>query len=256
MKKRKKQGEKEPNLERWLVSYADFITLLFAVFVTLYAMGQVDKKKTDEVIHSLQHAFGIAVMAQQGGGEPFANAGNFMPVPLLSPEGLTVAKRQKKAVAEINDLLTIKGQLDKGMKGLEKNSGTDINRRGLVINLQVADLFAPGDAVLLPQAYPLLSQIGKVLVKYANPIAIEGFTDNQDIHSARFASNWELSCARALSVLHFLLDKEKFDPAQLAATGYGPNHPIADNNTEAGRNLNRRVEIVVQADGTQDQDIW
>ena len=245
MKKRKKEHEKEPNHERWLVSYADFITLLFAVFVTLYAMGQVDKKKTEQVIQSLHQAFGMTVVPPPD-AKYFIQAGAFQTIPILNSDGMVADRRKVRLRDEIGDLLLIKGILDKEISAANSQSTRiELNQRGLVVSLQVGDLFDPGRAELRPQSYALLDRIAQVLGKFGNPLSIEGFTDNSPLHSEQFASNWELSSARALSVLHFLIDQYHFDPALLSATGFGPNHPIADNSTPEGRQVNRRVEIVV-----------
>jgi len=248
MKKRKNEPEKEPNHERWLVSYADFITLLFAVFVTLYAMSQVDKKKTEEVIQSMHRAFGISAFMPSGGSLVPSDSVHVL-LPLLSLDGNGSNNSQTKVQADMTDLLKIKQLLEKELEDEKgKNSvHLDINPRGLVIILQDANFFASGEANLRPEIYPLLDYIAQVLDPYINPLSIEGFTDNTAIRSRQFTSNWELSSSRALSVLHYLIERHSFDPNRLSVTGHGANFPIGDNATEAGRRLNRRVEIAVLA---------
>jgi len=247
MKKRKNDPEKEPNHERWLVSYADFITLLFAVFVTLYAMGEVDKKKTEEVIQSVNRAFGISAFMPSG--TSFNPSGTPQVLPLLSLDGAGRSRGQAKAHADMSDLLKIKQLLEKELENVEgKNSlNFDVSSRGLVIILQDTHFFASGKSDLRHEVYPMLDYIAEVLGPYVNPLSIEGFTDNTSITSRQFATNWELSSGRALSVLHYLIDRHNFDPHRLSVTGHGANFPIADNATEAGRRLNRRVEIAVLA---------
>lgn len=250
MSKRKKEPEKEANLERWLVSYADFITLLFAVFVTLYAMGQVDKQKAEEVVQSLRQAFGLS-QTLPAVGRPMASQGELQVVPMLSPEGTTLVARHDKLWAQPNDLLLVKGLLERELqkKGAGDKVHVDMDQRGLIVSLQAADFFTPGQAELKKEAYPLLDKIARSLGKYSNPLRIEGYTDNTPIHSDQFPSNWELSADRALSVLHYLLDRHYFATDKLSATGYGRTHPIGDNATKTGRELNRRVDIVMLAPG-------
>jgi chemotaxis protein MotB len=250
MSRRKKEAEKEPNLERWLVSYADFITLLFAVFVTLYAMGQVDKKKAEAVIRSLRQAFGLT-KTLPAVGRPLADQGELRVVPMLSPDGTVMVARHDKLWAQMNQLLLVKGLLEEKLKrkGDESQARVDLTQRGLIVSLQAANFFAPGRATLKKKAYPLLNDIARTLSKYANPVRIEGYTDNTPVHTEDFPSNWELSSERALSVLHFLLDGKYFAPDKISATGYGSTHPIGDNATKAGRKLNRRVDIVMLAPG-------
>ncbi len=245
MTKRKNDPEKEPNHERWLVSYADFITLLFAVFVTLYAMGEVDKKKAEEVIQSVNRAFGITGFMPSGTN--LIPSDSLHVLPLLSLDG--AGQSQGKTHADMNALLKIKQLLEKELEnvGEENETHLDVTPRGLVIVLQDNHFFASGQDDLRPEVYPLLDHIARVLAPYVNPLSIEGFTDNTAIHSQQFASNWELSSSRALRVLHYLVNRHNFDPARLSVTGYGANFPIGNNSTEEGRRLNRRVEIAILA---------
>ncbi|MBN1142014.1 MAG: OmpA family protein [Deltaproteobacteria bacterium] len=247
MKKKKPHHEKEPNMERWLVSYADFITLLFAVFVTLYAMSQVDKVKTEQVIRSMEQAFGISMPGSSGASLiPGAGQGSILGLGL---EGGALSAGKTKTRATTNDFQNIRKVLEEELKKVEegKNTRFDISARGLSIILQDSHLFAPAEADLRPEAYPMMNFIAKILNQYVNPLSIEGFTDNLDIRSRRFSSNWELSSSRALSVLHFLVDRHQFNPKRLSITGHGANHPIGDNTTDEGRRQNRRVEIVILA---------
>lgn len=245
MGRRKKAPEKEPNLERWLVSYADFITLLFAVFVTLYAMSQVDKEKADQVIESLQQAFHVAEFSRGGGSKliatPSPDAEIYLPIPPPRDAG--------GSQAVMDDLTAVRNRLQAILtdSGVASQARLFIDMRGLVISLKAANIFAPGSAQINPTALPLLNQVAQALAPLDNPIRIEGFTDNEPIHSAQFPSNWDLSCGRALAILHFLIDQHGFPPVGLSATGFGEQHPVADNATEQGRSQNRRVDLVVLA---------
>ncbi len=249
MSKRKKAHEKEPNLERWLVSYADFITLLFAVFVVLYAMGQVDKMKAAQVMQSVQLAFGVTPPMAKSGPKHVRTT-DLRRLTIVGPHGAAKESGAGGGKLQVNDLLLLKDLLDEDIKkdGLGANTRLEINPKGLVVSMQAANLFTPGTAILQKEAYPLLDLIAQTLGDNIRPIAISGYTDASPIDTGSFKSNWELSSARALAVLHYLVDRHNFDPALLSATGHASNNPVADNDTEEGRKVNRRVELIVQSD--------
>ncbi len=259
MSRRKKKPEKAPNHERWLVSYADFITLLFAVFVTLFAMSQTDKRKVEEVIASLRESFGYTKSS-------IANKANLMDstdlraIPSIRPDAVNMGPVQpqmkfdksvkEKKHAEEKDFKTLKASLEAYLikHDLQDKVSMDIDRRGLVISLKEAGLFDSGSAYIKISSYPLLAKIAESLSQYDNPIRVEGHTDNVPIKSQEFKSNWELSTARATNMVHHLINFYKFDPSKISASGYGEFRPIADNSTEEGRAKNRRVNIVVLSD--------
>lgn len=250
MKKgRKKHAhEKEPNLERWLVSYADFITLLFAVFTTLYAMSVTDDQKVEEVKKSIQNAFGYS-LGFTSSSAPVMNVIESTDFGAI-PEVMEAAPPAPEAETTYADVLEfarireeVKGQL--ASFGVEKDVKITINERGLVISLKEAGFFASGSATLQQDALPLLDRIAASLAGQANTIRVEGHTDNVPVRSQVFASNWELSTSRATNVVRYLIDRHQFKGNMLSATGYGEYHPVADNKTEAGRRQNRRVDIVM-----------
>jgi chemotaxis protein MotB len=259
---RKKEPEKAANHERWLVSYADFITLLFAVFVTLYAMSQVDKKKVEEVAASYRSAFGVTIGAASGKLEVMPKT-DMAPIPATRPQINNPEKPKAKndngvkAQATRKDFKDILIVLEKfmGEKKAQDKVSVDITRRGLVISLKEAGFFDSGSAVLKPTSHELLTKIAEVLLPYGNQISFEGHTDAIPIHSSTFQSNWELSTARATSLAHYFIDQRHFTPEKLAVTGFGEYHPVADNSTEEGRKQNRRVDIVLHgpADGAVEE---
>jgi len=249
---RKKKPEKAANHERWLVSYADFITLLFAVFVTLYAMSQTDKKKVEEVAASYRSAFGITAGTPSGKPEIIPK-NDMLPIPSIQPQiknpekpktkgdGSFKVQATKKDFKEI--LLTLEKFLIE--KKAQDKVNVEITRRGLVISLREAGLFDSGSASIQPVAYELLAKIAEVLLPFGNPISFEGHTDNIPMRSATFQSNWELSTARATNLAHHFLDRYGFTPEKVSVTGYGEYRPVANNSTEEGRKQNRRVDIVL-----------
>jgi len=241
--KKKKAHEKEPNLERWLVSYADFITLLFAVFVMLYAMSIVDQKKMEEVQASIQASFSgpqtLTPALKVIGNKDFG----------LIPEVVEPPPQfqEESSAAEAQEFTQIKQDIQDQLQeyGSKNEVQLTVNERGLVISLKEAGFFPSGTAQVQPGALPLLDKIATSISRYANTLRIEGHTDNIAINSPAFPSNWELSTARANSIVHYLIDKHGFKGAKLSVTGYAEYRPIADNATEEGRRLNRRVDIVM-----------
>jgi len=247
---RKKKHEKEPNHERWLVSYADFITLLFAVFTTLYAMSQTDKKKVEEVMQSLRESFGYSTTSM-GGKPAVIDAGNISIIPNLRPQVAPVpSKKQvksRRSHAEEKDFLAIKASIEAYLlkSGAQDKVSLSINRRGLVVSLKEAGFFDSGSATVKKGSDELLSMIAESLRQYSNPFRVEGHTDNVPIHSGQFHSNWELSTARATNIVHDLIETYEYDPDRMSAAGYGEYRPVAENSTADGRAKNRRVDIVM-----------
>lgn len=248
----KKEPEKHANHERWLVSYADFITLLFAVFVVLYAMGQSDKKKVEEVMQAIQQSFG---MATAGATAPKVNviaSQSITVIPSLKPD-IKVAPMgkartgQAKSRAEEKDFRQIKSAVEAYLvkQGAQNKVTLEITRRGLIVSLKEAGFFNSGQATIKPEAYDLINTIAEVMTQYNNPLRVEGHTDNVPISTSQFPSNWELSTARATNGLKYLLRNFDVDANKISATGFAEYRPIADNATAEGRAKNRRVDLVM-----------
>lgn len=248
----KKEPEKHVNHERWLVSYADFITLLFAVFVTLYAMSQTDKKKVEEVMQSLQSSFG---MANVGAPAPKVNvipSKTMNVIPSLKPEvSITPAHKanmsRTKVQAEEKDFRQIKASVEAYLikQGAQNKVTLGITRRGLIVSLKEAGFFDSGQAQIKQEAYPLINTIAEVMTQYKNPLRLEGHTDNIPISTGQFPSNWELSTARATNAVKYLIKNFDVDTDKISATGYGEFRPIESNETADGRAKNRRVDLVM-----------
>ncbi|MBW4054363.1 MAG: OmpA family protein [Proteobacteria bacterium] len=248
----KKEPEKHVNHERWLVSYADFITLLFAVFVVLYAMGQSDKKKVEEVMQAIQQSFG---MATAGASAPKVNVipsqaitviPSLVPEIKLAPMG-RARSGHAKTRAEEKDFRQIKSAVEAYLvkQGAQNKVTLEITRRGLIVSLKEAGFFNSGQATIKPEAYDLINTIAEVMSQYNNPLRLEGHTDNMPISTAQFPSNWELSTARATNGLKYLIKHFDIDPNKISAAGYAEFRPIADNATPEGRAKNRRVDLVM-----------
>ncbi len=220
--KRKKEEEGE-NTDRWVVSYADFITLLFAFFTTMYAISHVDMGKLEMFAGSMRAAFNA------NGSERIVTIEGIRPVDY--------------------GLFDIDKELRTAMNRFDKIEGitTVIDERGLRMILPDSLLFDSGSAVLKDEAKDFLSSAIPVIKKVKNHITIEGHTDNVPIKNEKYPSNWELSVARAMSVLVYLVEGHKVEPSRLSAAGYGEWRPIAANLTPEGRAKNRRVEIIFEA---------
>ncbi len=269
---RRRGGHKEEeSAERWLLTYADMITLLMALFMVLFSISSVNISKFKTLQKSLKAAFsgnilpGGKAIAQQGSTanasqkpataelqaiEPVATEGS-SPLSNSTAHGtstVTVAAHAVAAQKEAESFARIKQQLDAyaAKHGFSKSVKTSIERQGLVIRVLTDDLlFASGQATLDSKADSLLGEIGGLLgLVNTHPIQVEGNTDDVPIHSAAFPSNWELSTARASTVVRFLVGRG-VGASRLTAMGFANQRPLASNSTAAGRARNRRVEIVV-----------
>lgn len=251
---KKKHAEEHENLERWLVSYADFMTLLFATFVVLYALSQMDLAKLKELKASIRKAFSApTIMDSESSGGKKSNDPS-----LLESDGHSILDSGSSAdapitpilesierQAEADDFKSAKEKLDK----LGKGSGirTQINKRGLVISLEDSIFFTSGSATANKAVKEKLLKIGQLLKDNFtdHTIRVEGHTDNLPIKSDIYPSNWELSANRAIYVVKFFINNFKLSNKIFAAIGYADSKPKAPNNTSIGRSKNRRVEIVV-----------
>lgn len=248
MRNRKRLAKKiwhdEENHDRWVISYADFITLLFAFFVTLYATSNVNEGKYNVVADSLSLAFldipplsypvrasQVAIQEPINSNEPNGKTG----FGALTPHFLT-RPTYFEMTPDIREAL---GQMaSNGLMQVEET------KQWLEISLNTKVLFASGSAKLLPAANEVLKPLVAIFQKISSPIQVEGFTDSMSISNEMFPSNWELSSARAAAVVRQFL-KMKLPSHQFMVVGYGANFPIASNKTQVGREINRRVVMVI-----------
>ncbi len=238
---RKKKPEEHANHERWLVSYADFITLLFAFFTTMYAISTADTAKLQKLVGSMQGAFGgeVTKILPEAGKTPFAaEMPNNSPGP---PLAFNVSRTEADVFHGIQDRI---GKFL--VKGIDEGKILVIvSDRGLIIRIAEEGLFRPGEAEINPGAGEILREIALSLIDIPNFVRIEGHTDAVPVRSARFPSNWELSTARASRIVRWFIEREHFPAERLSAGGYGEHRPAATNSTVEGRRANRRVEIIV-----------
>jgi chemotaxis protein MotB len=251
---RRKRHKAHANHERWLVSYADFITLLFAFFVVLYASSQADKKKAAQVAASIKGAFQqMGVFTGSAPDDLGVPGSPGVPHPELTGTPLKVVK---VAAAEGHDDRPggYGVDVDELRHELESALGDEIKKHevqmrvtpeGLVVSLREVGFFNSGEADLLEDGQATLARIATILGGKGFEIRVEGHTDNIPIHTAQFKSNWELSTARATQVVSLLIEKYSFDPLLVSAAGYAEYRPIGSNDTPQGRAANRRVDLVV-----------
>lgn len=238
---RKKPHEEHENHERYLVTYADLITLLLAFFIILYAMSSVDQNKFDAFSESLSMAF------HKGTPNIVDLDGTFNKN--ARKEVTQEELKTMKEARESNKLEQAKEKVEKEIqsKNLEENVKVTLDKEGLHIVLKNEILFASGEANVKPEMKNILKQISHIVSTVENPVIISGHTDNFPIRTALYPSNWELSSARAVSVLREMVENNPTLKAErFAASGYGEYHPVAENKTEEGRQQNRRVEILVK----------
>jgi chemotaxis protein MotB len=260
--------------ERWLLTYADMITLLMALFMVLFSISSVNISKIDELQQSLKAAFSGSILSggssilQSGSDSTAKHSPSNTAIPSIVALNATVStpgdqglgsspavqhallKEAQQSSQENSDFSQLQFRLNAYAKahGFSNQVKAQIEQQGLVVTVLTDKLlFESGQAALLPASYPLLNEISTLisLDKEEHPVAVEGYTDDMPISNSEYPSNWWLSSARANNVLQYLLGRG-VDSARMSVTGYGEQHPVASNATAGGRAQNRRVEIVFQ----------
>lgn len=255
---RKRKHPEHVNHERWLVSYADFVTLLFAFFVVMFASSQVDKRKVGKIALAIQVAFQeLGVFTASSQRQPTTDTGSLpedkvqlieSPLKTTNLSHLVPSPNSREGFKEGRDitLQELREELEKALDKphLQGKIRIAYDPRGLVLSIGDGILFDSGSASVRTDAYPLLDEVTKALLNKSNHVRVEGHTDNVPIRSSRFPSNWELSTARATFIIIYMT-QFNFPPNRLSAAGYGEYRPVASNDTEKGRAQNRRVDIVI-----------
>ena len=239
------------NHERWLVSYADFITLLFAFFVVMFASSQTDKSRAKEVSEAVSRALadgksmGVppAVAKILGGTVDDKGIGNAQ---MRGPGGAQRAAKEAPP-ADVVELAASLKMLDTTLQDEIKQGKVEVNTtpRGVVVSLKQTAFFPSGEDSLDPSTFPILDKVAQALNAVQNPLRIEGHTDSIPIHNPRFRSNWELSAARSIAMMETLSTRFSVDRKRIAIVGFAENEPEASNDTPEGRAKNRRVDVVI-----------
>jgi chemotaxis protein MotB len=266
---RKHKHEEHANHEAWAIPYGDLVTLLLAFFVVMYAISTVNEGKYRAVSDSLSAAFkgtprsidpiqvGDKAPTQiQGGSPPVAPQGN-----LIGERATLIASDTAKPHSEVdaNGLSAVDKvihEIESTMADLIEKDMLVIRRKdyGVEIELRTDILFPSGSATMPPQATEVLQKLADTLKPLPYPMRVEGHTDNRPINTTQFPSNWELSAARAATVVHLFMERG-VDPTRLSVIGLGEFRPMADNTSEAGRNMNRRVLIVILSKELHAEDV-
>ncbi len=260
---RKKKGNAEhENHERWLVSYADFITLLFAFFVVMFASSQTDKAKAQAVSDSVRDALekgGVPALVHEvlGGTVDDKGQGNAM---MKGPGGSTPknVKDQPpqppptKTKTPLEELAPSMTYLAKELEAEIKDGKVDVHMeaRGLVISLKQYTFFPSGEDAIDPKTFNIVDKVGKVILDNRAPVRLEGHTDSQPIHTSRFPTNWQLSAARAYAMLNLLVSRCRVPENRLCIAAYADTVPADSNDTPEGRMHNRRVDVVILSQET------
>lgn len=247
MGRRRHKQEEHENHERWLVSYADFITLLFAFFVVMYAISSINEGKYRVMSDSIVQAFRST---------PSANQSLTLPKPQTTAVAVSqraAPREQQKSESEQQQRRTrmksVAGSVLKVMEPLVKDGQVKVteSQRGIAIEINASLLFAPGQAVLNQSSIAVLTAVANVLAEDTHQVQIEGHTDNLPINSPFFPSNWELSSARASSVTRLFVE-HGVAPQRVVVLGYADNRPVAANDEAEGRARNRRVTVMILAE--------
>ncbi|HZD50992.1 MAG TPA: flagellar motor protein MotB [Silvibacterium sp.] len=232
--------------ERWLVSYADFITLMFAFFVVLYASSQTDIRKQAQVAHAINQAFKALGLFQPASKANSAAVSPDLPVtPVNIVLGDALSAAPSAAVRADFERMHRELQARLSNQIAQHVVALHIGREGLVISLREAGFYDSGSTAPHAGSIGSINSIVSVLKPTPYDIRIEGHTDNIPIHTGEFSSNWELSAGRATRMTRLFIEHFQFDPRRLAAAGYGQYHPVASNDSSEGRGQNRRVDIIV-----------
>ncbi len=253
----RRNHEEKENTDRWLLTYSDLITLLMIFFVIMYAMSKVDQVKFYQLEQSLSQAMHQSKDVMQGvGAHSLLMAAN----PTDNGEKLQTSSTTASSQTQQQDNQAFDNLYQEINQYIQQHhlqaNVTIANQvRGIQVTFRDVVLFGTGQATLKPQAKQILNGLVPFIQKVNNPVVVEGYTDNQPIHTAQYPSNWELSASRAINVVEYL-SSQHVSPARLSGVGYGQYHPIVPNNSPANRQKNRRVNIVIMRDnGTQTEPV-
>jgi chemotaxis protein MotB len=244
---KRQHHEEHENHERWLVSYADFITLLFAFFVVLYATSRVDKQKLVQVSNSIK----FAMHFKGTGGIEFRNRFEGPPTEggrcKSTPNGLEQRPRTKRE----EEAQQLRRKIERRLKRFlqtrpETHVQIEVDKDKLAVRLSASHFFDANQAAIRPEMIPVLDVIAAEMVALGMPIRVEGHTDESRLVSTRYRDNWDLSASRAAAVASYIQRAHNVDGKLLAAAGYGSSRPLGDNSTPAGREANRRVELLIE----------
>ncbi|WP_347491436.1 flagellar motor protein MotB [Desulfoscipio sp. XC116] len=236
-RKRRHNNESEGSRDRWLVTYADMITLLLIFFIVMYTLSKIDAAKFETMAESLAAVFGAGGMVMDSPG----------PQVIPGAPSDQMSDMMKDIELENARMADLKEQLEEYINenGLQTSVSVTREERGIVLSFQNEVLFDLGSSQLTGEARRILSQVAPILENTPNYIRVEGHTDDLPINTAQFPSNWELASARATNVVQEFIHMHGFQPQKLSATAYGEYRPRVPNDNPANRQLNRRVNLII-----------
>lgn len=234
---RKKKAEQQMNTSAWMNTFADLMNLLLCFFVLLFAMSNIDARKSEAIIKAFQGNTGVLTGGNTIVEQRVVNRGS-------------MSNGQSSKVMEMQNFENLKEEIDEYLKENQLSNQVEVVNEdaGLLLRFQDNVLFDQGSATINPESYQVLDYIGTLLKSETFKdkfVSVEGHTDNVPIKNARFDSNWELSVTRASNVVRYLIERLSINPERLTASGYSEYHPIAPNDTEANKRSNRRVDIMI-----------
>ncbi|MEE9277324.1 MAG: flagellar motor protein MotB [Dehalococcoidia bacterium] len=236
-KRRRKAGAGEKDAgERWLITYADLVTLLFALFLVLFANSTLDEGKFERTAASFRRAFDLNILGGRAGG-----TGSVLDE--TGSDSLAPSFGEIQA----NDFQNISEELSKAALELGVYDQVQVRQTGdgIVVSLSDNLLFSPASAAIRDDAVPFLDRLAAIIADLPNEVRVEGHTDDVPVNAGAFATNWELSTARATAVLRHLVQSANVEPTRIHAAGYAEFQPVAGNDTVAGRAQNRRADVVI-----------
>jgi len=245
-RQRRKREEEQDHQDRWMVSYADFVTLLFAFFVVMYAISSLNEGKYKVLSDSLNLAFRTDASASQSSSINPGASGVPMFIPLLRPQ--TPTKIDEATRQQLEKMRSMVKEIKTTLAPLVQAGLVRVSEgpKGITVEFDASVLFAPGDARLDVAALNALTAVSQIVSTATFPITVEGHTDNIPISTAQFPSNWELSGNRAASVVRLFIENG-ISPQRMSAIGYADQRPVAENSTPEGRQRNRRVSIIMES---------
>jgi chemotaxis protein MotB len=251
MRKKNSQNDSGPSAPLWMLTYGDMVTNLLVFFVLLFSFSTVDVNKWKALVISFTGGPGVIGAGQNMSQLP-EDAADLRPEDINLNQMPEQNDQMEKSgqPEEIDDFERLYRQINDYVVESNLDGQLDIKKSDMQILIRFRDnvIFDSGKADIRPDAVKILGHIAQVLLNYQNEInmvRIEGHTDNVPIHTGKYPSNWELSTSRAVEVLRYFIENHNFDPFKLSAVGYGEYHPVGENNTEAGRAVNRRVDVVI-----------
>ena len=244
---KKQHAEEHENHERWLVSYADFMTLLFAFFVVMYSVSRIDQKRMVEVVKSVK----FAMHFKGTGGIEFRNRFEGPPTEGGRCKSTLTGTEQRPRTRKEEQADQLRRKIERRLRRFlqtrpESHVQIDVEKDRLMVRLSASHFFDQNQAAIRPEMIPVLDVIGAEMGSMGMPIRVEGHTDEATLGSKRYRDNWDLSSSRAAAVASFLQQAHNLDGKLLTAAGFGSTRPLSDSNTPAGREANRRVELAIE----------